>query len=207
MTHGASSKVQKLIQKQDLLLGIGIFAFLCLFWGAIFRQAKHVKNLRVWVVDFDGQAPYTNTTPFVGPFVIQTVNKIKSGGGMVPGYTIASPSDFGNDPLKVRESVYKNLAYGAVIINANATALLEAAVKQGNASYDPLGACQIVYNTARDQTTISSNIVPALTILQKSITSIFGKAWIDHLLQSNVSASDMHLDVSPQAISPGISCK
>jgi len=201
---GVRIHVLTLWLRTNVILAISIFAFLCLFWGALFRQTQHVKNLRVWVVDFDGQGPYSNTTPFVGPFVIQTIKKIASGGGIAPGYTFASVSDFGNDPLKVRESVYDFHAWAAVIINPNATALLDAAVRQGNASYDPLGACQIIYNSARDQTTSSTYILPSLSGLQKQIVSVFGRTWINHLLQSNISSSDMHMDVSPQAISPGI---
>ena len=128
-----------------------------------------------------------------------------SGKGLVPDYTFASPSDFGNDPLKVRESVYDFHAWGAVIINSNATALLNAAVTQGNASYDPSGACQIILNSARDQTVSSTYILPTMTAIQKQVTSLFGRSWINHLLQGNGSSSDLHMDVSPQAISPGIS--
>ena len=50
--------------------------------------------------------------------------------------------------------------WAAVIINNNATALLEDAVRTGNADYEPLGACQIIYNQARDQDTYGNYIVP-----------------------------------------------
>ena len=171
-----------------------------------FVKLRMSKHLRIWVVDFDGQAPYSNTTPFVGPFVTQTIQNIMKGGGIVPGYTFAPSSQFDNDPLKVRESVYDFHAWAAVIVNPNATALLDTAVRQGNASYDPLGACQIIYNSARDQTTASSYIVPSMTALQKQIVTTFGRSWINHLRENNVSPADMHMDVSPQAISPGIEC-
>jgi hypothetical protein len=123
---------------------------------------------------------------------------------VVPGYTFAAPGDFDNDPLKVRDSVYDFHAWAAVVINPNATAMLEAAVRQGNASYDPLGACQITYNSARDQTTSSTYIVPSMNTLQKRVVTDFGRAWIAHLLKNNVSVIDMHVDVSPQALTPGI---
>ncbi|KAF1845577.1 uncharacterized protein K460DRAFT_337932 [Cucurbitaria berberidis CBS 394.84] len=201
---GVRLHVLNLWFRTNLILAIAIMAFLCLFWGALFRQNDNVKALSIWVVDFDGQAPYSNTTPFVGPFVTQSIQTIIDQGGAVPGYTFALPTHFGNDPLKVRESVYDFDAWAAVIINPNATALLEAAVREGNASYDPLGACQIVYNSARDQTTSSSYIVPSMTVIQKRVVTNFGRAWITHLLQNNVSATELNLEISPQAISPGI---
>jgi len=155
-------------------------------------------------VDFDAQiAPYTDVEPFVGPFVTRSIQDLLDQGGNHPGYTFRPPSDFGNDPLKVRESVFDFHAWAAVIINANATALLRAAVLEGNSSYDPLGACQIIYNSARDQTTASSYISPSMTMVQKVALSTFGRKWVAHLLQNN-SVSDLNLDVAPQAISPGI---
>lgn len=178
-------------------------AFLCLFWGALFRQTENVRHLSIWVVDFDGQPPYSGVTPFVGPFVTQTIRNILAQGGPVPGYTFSSPDNFGNDPLAVRESVYDFHAWGAVVINPNATALLEAAVRDGNSSFDPLGACQIIYNSARDQTTSSAYIVPSMSDLQKKVVTEFGRAWISHLLQNDFAVTDA-LSTAPQAISPGI---
>ncbi|KAJ4321333.1 hypothetical protein N0V94_002965 [Neodidymelliopsis sp. IMI 364377] len=186
----------------NLILAVAIMAFLCLFWGALFRQNDNVQHLRILVVDFDGQvAPYDGTTPLVGPFVTQAVNNMLDAGGIVPSYVHRSPHDFDDDPLKVRESIYDFHAWGAVIINANATALLTNAIMQGNASYDPFGACQIVYNSARDQTTASSFIVPSLTKLQKQVVSTFGRTWIPHLQND---FSNLRIDISPQALSPGI---
>ncbi|KAL6709658.1 hypothetical protein ACN47E_001086 [Coniothyrium glycines] len=201
---GVRLHVLKLWLRTNLILAVAIMMFLCLFWGALFRQNQNAKNLRILVVDLDSTGPYSATTPFVGPFVVQTIRNTIEDSGIVPGYTFASPELFDNDPLKVRESVYDFHAWAAVVINPNATALLEAAVQFGNASYDPLGACQITYNSARDQTTTSSYIVPSLTSLQKRVVSEFGRAWIPHLLQNNVSIMDATLKTSPQAISPSI---
>ena len=90
----------------DLILAVAIMAFLCLFWGALFRQNDNVKNLKILVVDFDGQvAPYTGTTPFVGPFVTEAIDNMTNAGGIVPTYVFKSPEDFKNDPLEVRGGV------------------------------------------------------------------------------------------------------
>jgi hypothetical protein len=175
---------------------------LCLFWGALYRQNDNIHNLGIIVVDFDGQAPYANAAPFVGPFVTKAIEQLIDAGG-APGYTFHKPEHYDNDPLKVRESVYDFHAWAAVVINPNATALLEAAVRNGNSSYDPLGACQIIYNSARDQTTSSSYIIPSMTVLQKRVVSDFGRAWITHLLSLNISITE-HIATSPQALSPGI---
>ncbi|KAJ4345111.1 hypothetical protein N0V95_005924 [Ascochyta clinopodiicola] len=189
-------------QPTDLVLAIAIMAFLCLFWGALFRQNDNVKHLEIFVVDFDGQvAPYTSTTPLVGPFVTRAVTELMKGGEIVPSYTLRLAEDFDYDPLKVRESVYDFQAWAAVIINSNATAVLDHAIRQGNASYDPSGACQIIYNSARDQITTSSYIVPTLVALQKRVVQTFGSYWVPHLRKD---LQTLRVDTSPQALSPGI---
>jgi len=188
----------------DLVLAIAIFAFLCLFWGALFDQQKRVHKLKIWVVDFDTQLPpYNNVEPFVGPFVTRSVQALLNSGSSHPGYTIRPPSDFDNDPLNVRRSVYEFHAWAAVIINANATAAVTDAVRNGDKAYDPRGACQIIYNTARDQTTTASYIDPSLTVFQKNVISNFGREWLTHLLRS-ASPANLNLATAPQAITPGI---
>lgn len=177
-------------------------AFLCLFWGALFRQNDNVKNLKILVVDFDGQAPYTDTEPFVGPFVTEAVQNMTAAGGIVPHYSFHLPVEYDHDPLKVREAVYNMQAWAAVIINPNATALLNNAIRQGNSTYDPAGACQVIYSSARDQTTTSSYIVPSLTALQAIISRTFGPSWLTHL---QPTLSDLLPTAAPQALSPGIS--
>jgi hypothetical protein len=200
---GVRLHVLKLWFRTNFILSVAIMAFLCLFWGALFRQDQNLHNLGILVVDFDSQPPFETTTPFVGPFVTHAVQDLIDA-GHAPGYTFRSPADFSNDPLKVREAVYDFKAWAAIIINPNATASLDAAIRHGNASYDPLGACQIIYNSARDQTTSASYILPSLTTLQKRVVSTFGSAWIRHLLSTNITPSSEILLSVPQALSPGI---
>jgi hypothetical protein len=188
----------------DLILALGIFAFLCLFWGALFDQQKNVHKLKIWVVDFDSQSPpYDQVKPFVGPFVIDSVQRLLRSDALHPGYTIRSPADFDNDPLKVRQSVYDFHAWAAVIINANATAAISNAIIHGDKDYDPRGACQIIYNTARDQTTTASYIDPSLTVLQKNVVSSFGREWLANVLNT-YAPENIILSDAPQAITPGI---
>ena len=96
-------------------------------------------------MDFDAQiAPYTDTTPLVGPAVVRLANEIA--GSPIPhiGYQVRPASDFNNDPIAVRQFVYDEHAWAAILVNPNATALLEAAVRNGNTSYDPAGELSLV---------------------------------------------------------------
>ena len=177
---------------------------LSLFNGVFFHIPKNYPSLIVYVVDFDGQLPpYQSVTPLVGPQIVQATESQDRSSTPHLGFITLSPSEFKNDPIAVRQAVYDFKAHGAIIINANATALLRQAVEQGNATYDPNGAAQIIYVSARDQNTIPTYLVPQLTGFQKSFGAQFGAIWAQSLMQ-NTTISRNNLELSPQAISPGV---
>lgn len=91
-------------------------------------------------MDFDAQlAPYMDTKPLVGPAVTRLAEQIANSQTPHVGFQTWPPSDFNNDPIAVRQFVYDEHAWAAIIVNSNATALLTAAVRNGNSSYDPSG--------------------------------------------------------------------
>lgn len=138
-----------------LILCVFILVILSLYWAVLFHVEQNSKALKVWIVDFDSQvAPYTTTTPLVGPQLVQTAlmqNEMPTHLNFQP----KAASDFGFDPMDVRRQVYHQKAWAAIIVNANATTLLRQAVSSGNSSYDPLGIAQVIYVQARDETTYS----------------------------------------------------
>ena len=189
---------------QVLILFVFVLLVLSLFNGAFYHIPKNFASLIVYVVDFDGQVPpYQGVTPMVGPTIVQATEQIVQNQDIHLGYVTMAPSHFNNDPIAVRKAVYDFKAHAAIIINANATALLRQAVDQGNATYDPNGAAQIIYVSARDQNTIPTYVVPQLTAFEKEVTSTFGSLWAQSLLQ-NTSISKANLALAPQAVSPAI---
>lgn len=122
------------------------------------------------------------------------------------GWGSLPASQFNFDPMEVRQAIYDEMAWAAVIINANATALLQHAVANGNASYDPMGTAQIIYVEARDQTTIDNYVVPSLQIFQYTVTAQFGKTWAQQTIQRAASTPSIltNIQTAPQAISPAI---
>lgn len=119
------------------------------------------------------------------------------------GYVTLPPSQFNNDPLQVREAVYRWDSWAAIVINANATALLQSAVATGNASYDPTGAVQIVIQTARDQTTFQSDINPYLQAFTQEFGAMFGPMW-GEMVMSNQSLTRENLGRAAAAVNPGV---
>lgn len=187
------------------MLATFILAVMSIYWGVLSHVELNIPSLGVYVVDFDGQVgPYTTREePLVGPLVLKTVEQLMASTPQHLGYTTLSPSDFNNDPMLVREAVYQHHAWAAIIVNPNATALLRTAVSQGNASYDPLGACQVVFVEARDQTTYPEYIFPEINQLQTEIISSFGTMWTKMVMQ-NTSIPRSNLGTAPQALSPAI---
>lgn len=174
-----------------------------MYWGVLFNYNQNVSSLTVFVVDFDGLAPYTNTAPQIGPLVVQMTESRLAAPKPHLGYETVPPSHFGNDPLNVRQEVFDQKAWAAIVINPNATALLRQAVETGNSSYDPLGACQMYWVEARDQDTIHAHIAAELQALAATITSDFGARWTQEVLR-NSSIRLTNLEAAPQALSPAI---
>ena len=188
---------------QVLILFLFVLLVLSLFNGAFYHIPKNIASLIVYVVDFDGQVPpYQGGTPMIGPTIVQATKQIIESQDPHLGYITMPPSQFNNDPMAVRKAVYDFKAHAAIIINANATALLRQAVDQGNSTYDPNGAAQIIYVSARDQNTIPTYVVPQLTAFEKDITSTFGSLWAQSIMQ-NTSISRANLAASSTDCFPG----
>ncbi|KAA8570618.1 hypothetical protein EYC84_000017 [Monilinia fructicola] len=154
-----------------LILSAFILSILSLYWGALFHVEKNLSSLVVWVVDFDGQvAPYTDTTPLVGPQIVKAAEALVAPSGALGG------------------GIYEFGAWAAIIINANATALLQEAVQNGNATFDPMG-----YRTE-------------LLQFQSTITSKFGQQWAAQVLEQAATNTSIMANIrnSPQVISPAI---
>ncbi|KAL9029162.1 MAG: hypothetical protein Q9196_002556, partial [Gyalolechia fulgens] len=187
-----------------LILSVFILAVLSMYWAVLFHVEKNTSSLNVLVVDFDGRVPpFTGGTPLVGPMVTQMTEMMLSAPEPHLGYETIDPSVFANDPLLVRQAIFDWEAYAAVIVMPNATAMLRQAVDQANATYDPLGACQVVYVGARDQEAYYSYILPQLNALETQITSRFGQMWTSVVLQ-NATIPRENLQRVPQALSPAI---
>ncbi|EKV06737.1 MNNG and nitrosoguanidine resistance protein [Penicillium digitatum] len=184
-----------------LILCVFAFGVLSLFWGVQYGTEAKYPALKIWIVDFDGTVdPYRSNDTIVGPAVTDVTNKILQSDGLHLGYTIKSPADFNYDPSAVRQAIYRERAYAAVIIKPNATKLLQDAVTDGNTNYDPTGAIETVIISARDETTYFNYILPDLATLQGKVLSDFGPQWVRSLTSSTSNLSS----VPPQVINPGI---
>ena len=132
-----------------------IIGVISIYYGALFNVENNLPTLVFYVVDFDGQLEPYNTSgiePVVGPGITKLARQLIESSTPTIGFSFPPLSQFDYDPIQVRQAVYDWDAWGAIIINANATAMLQSAVRNGNSSYDPLGACQLIYMDSRDDT-------------------------------------------------------
>ncbi|KAF3025500.1 hypothetical protein E8E14_007358 [Neopestalotiopsis sp. 37M] len=186
-----------------LMLFLFVMAVLLLYWAVLFRVEEKMSALTVHVVDFDGQAPYDDVDPFIGPMVTQMALETNELDRPTLGFSVLSPADFNNDPIAVRQSVYDEHCFAAIIVNANASSLLLSAIMNGNTSYDPTGAIQFILLSARDETAYSNYIYPQLQTFSDTLTSRFGTLWTQSLTGSSSVTKDM-LARAPSAVNPGI---
>jgi hypothetical protein len=176
-----------------------ILAILSLYWGVLFNVTPNLTKLIVHVVSFENEP-----NALLGPMVTQMTEGIVKRDTMPHlGFVTIPSSAYNNDLLAVRESIYGEEAYAAIIVNSNATTLLRQAVEQGNASYDPLGAMQLIYIQARDESSYNNYILPQLNLLQTEIISSFGSMW-SRMVLSNTSIPRTNLENAPQALSPAV---
>ncbi|CAJ2512074.1 Uu.00g076990.m01.CDS01 [Anthostomella pinea] len=207
--HTKMSKVRKHVlvmwARTIVILMCFVMAVLSLYWAVLFSVDQNMRHLGVHVVDFDGRvAPYDGVTPLVGPAVTQLTEKMYSSPAPSLGYKTVDPAQYDYDPTNVRQGVYDFDSWAAIIINPNATALLQQAVLTGNASYDPTGAIQIIVQTARQESTYYNYILPQLQMLQTQFAAQFGATW-SRMLMSNSSYSTQMMARAPAAVNPGVS--
>lgn len=178
-------------------------------WGALFHVEKNLSSLVVYVVDMDGQvAPYNTSgiTPLVGPLITELAREMVASSTPTLGFGPLDAAAFNYDPINVRQAVFNFDAWAAIIINPNATAMLYSAVQNGNTSYDPLGACQLVYQDSRDDTNWYDFMAPILSSFQTESVTMVGEMWTRMVLQNATTDATLLSNVAkvPQALSPAI---
>lgn len=186
-----------------LTLCVAIMGILSIYWGVLFDVKRNLHKATVVVVSFEGTGEYQSYTPIVGPWVWAACEREMASHYDHLGFIQKDPADYNYDPDQVRLSVFEEETWAAIIINANATALLRQAVETGNASYDPLGAALMVYNQARDIESYNFYIVPVLRRVIYEVTTTFATHWARQVFADTTLNSSIYTQ-SPQAISPAI---
>ena len=109
---------QLTVRDTVLILSVFILSVLSLYWAVLYHVESNMSSLTCLVVDFDGtQSPYADGQALVGPTVTQATEEMLRSPRPHLGYISRPPSDFGNDPMQVREAVFKLNAWAAVVVS------------------------------------------------------------------------------------------
>ncbi|GBE80924.1 predicted protein [Sparassis crispa] len=171
-----------------------VWASVSLLYGTYIRN-DDLGKLEVFVVNFDDDSLGSQV---VDAFEVslERANHLR----LIFRDTFASIQE-------VRDAVYDEQAWGAVIVNAAATQRLRQALVTGNSSYDPTSAIEVVSEGARNPLTSNSHLVPAiLAILEPVIVQASMNASATFLSANLDNATAIRTALNcPQCLSSGFS--
>ncbi|GAA5975256.1 hypothetical protein JCM5350_000210 [Sporobolomyces pararoseus] len=184
---GQRKTMFKILGMASILLTLAVFLLLSLFWGSLY-----FPRLKIYVYDFDGQ--------LLGPTIVQGLRQ-----------TLSSPTHFGlifrdtvgKDYAQIAQEIIEEKAWGAVVINANATTNFQAAVQGTGGLLDgewaPSGAMSLYVASSRWFQVILEFLLPFLEqMLQPMITQACQQA-ASSFIQSTTPATLSALSATQQA--------
>ncbi|KAF8748812.1 hypothetical protein RHS01_10530 [Rhizoctonia solani] len=167
-----------------------IMMWICLpvYWGSLARSATHAPSLKAWVIDRDGGE--------IGQAVVEGLLATTQ---QHLGW-VQVAADYVED---VGEAVLDEQAWGAVVVNAGATARLAAARASGDSSYNPASAITFYYAQARNEQATGSYVNPLTTAALTQILQQFNaRSTASYLGSISGNATALQaLTAAPQTLS------
>ncbi|KIK68776.1 hypothetical protein GYMLUDRAFT_154334 [Collybiopsis luxurians FD-317 M1] len=173
-------------------LVIAMFAIFSIFWGALWRTPAH--KLHGWVVDFDQSN--------AGNAVVQAL--IESSVSSRVEWASVPSSNFPGGPIEVANGVVEQKTWIAVVVNANASSNLQAAVASANASYDGTSAVTVYGNQARSENGYNAILLPSTQTALLAISQSFARNFATQVASSTSNLTNI-LANAPQVITEPIS--
>lgn len=160
-----------------VLLTVIILGILSIYWGADHSLMFNLDVATIAVIDLDGQE--------VGPAVQSYAQQFRRQmGSETLGYITPPQGAYTNNEEAL--AALKNEDFWAgVVVQSNATALMNYAYTAGNASYDPTGAIHVIYTEARNALVIGELIYPQLSSFLQGFQMQFAKQKQSSLLLAN----------------------
>lgn len=139
--------------KTLLILLVAITMIFSLYAGVLHEVNRRMSNLQVAVVSFE-----QNGTAILGRLVQSVVEREIQLNPKHLGFEFFSPSDFRNDASLVRQAVYDQRFWAAIVVEQ---AFID----------DQQSQIELVYNSGRDVQTYNSYIIPVLNRLALDVSS------------------------------------
>ena len=160
-----------------VLLTTIILGILSIYWGADHSLMFNLEVATVSVIDLDGQE--------VGMAVQQYAREFRQ--KMAPeslGY-ITPPQGTYTSNQQTFDALKNEDFWVGVVIQSNATELMNYAYTAGNTSYDPTGAIHVIYTEARNALLIGELIYPQLSAFLQGFQMQFAKQKQSSLVLAN----------------------
>ncbi|KAG9047650.1 hypothetical protein FS837_001778 [Tulasnella sp. UAMH 9824] len=162
----------KILGMTVILLVVAMWLFFSMYWGSLGETSQHVPKLKGYVINRDGTAG----EGLLGQAIVAAFEANSRGEGVPENqhltWTVVDSSSLpSNDD--VAYAVVDEEVWAAVVVNSDATALLNSARSSGNSSYDPRTAVIFYYNQGRNEIAANSFIVPYTTALLQSTLTAF----------------------------------
>ncbi|KAG0227203.1 hypothetical protein BGX31_007064 [Mortierella sp. GBA43] len=180
------------LTKVLIVMSIAYFGLMALYFAAEFKQSDYMENLEVLVVDLDQAMIGINYVNFT-----QQLNTM-------PGMLTWTPQPAALYPnlSVVQDAIRNGMYWGAVVVQANASANLNKAFATPLPNYDPSKAFAFVYDGGRDPLVVKPYIVATMYTSFLQFSKMFNPAWIKFLLaysqEKNLTITS--LQVAPQVL-------
>ncbi|EST06999.1 protein of unknown function DUF3533 [Kalmanozyma brasiliensis GHG001] len=144
---------------------IAIWAVVSIYWGSVWKEIDLSPNLNAWVINRDNGA--------VGSAVQEALLAANTGAKPHSTWTVIDPARYPNQDQIDYEITNAQSVWLVVTVAEGATAKLEQARANGDASYDPTSLVSLSYATARNFQVVPSMVLsPAMKTLQQAMTQL-----------------------------------
>ncbi|KAG9043519.1 hypothetical protein FS837_009467 [Tulasnella sp. UAMH 9824] len=162
----------KILGMTVALLVVAMWLFFSIYWGSLGETAQHVPKLKGYVINRDGTAG----EGLLGQAIVAAFEANSRGEGVPENQHLTwavVDSSYLPSNEDVAHAVVEEEVWAAVVVNSEATSLLNSARSSGNSSYDPRTAVTFYYNQGRNEIAANSFIVPYTTALLQSTLTAF----------------------------------
>lgn len=160
-----------------VLLTAAILGILSIYWGADHSLQFNMPAATVAIIDLDRGEVGPALTTFGASFR-------QAHGTMTLGYVFPAESQYPSE--QAARSALKNEDFWfGIVVQSNATTLMNYAYTNGNASYDPNGAIHVLYEEGRNALAIAEFMLPQINMFMKQFVAQFTTQKQMELLTTN----------------------
>ncbi|CCG82556.1 Putative uncharacterized protein [Taphrina deformans PYCC 5710] len=160
-----------------VLLVTIIMGILSIYWGADHSLQFNMPVATVAIIDLDGGE--------VGPAMSSYATQFRQQHGtMSLGYVNTPAGQYPSNEA-ARAALKNEDFWIGIIVQSNATTLMNYAYQNGNTTYDPTGAIQVIYAEGRNSLVIAEFLLPQLNTFMSGFVAQFSKQKQASLLTTN----------------------